>query len=503
MIPRLLRDLDPSGPCERSHAHPVAHGAVPVTFLLLFMIQSLLVISPGCAPRTIEDPVAVLADPEETSGRHAAALRMLEATTEPDATSRALKRMIVADGYTVDVRQMAYDRMRVIDPDGLQRLLEIQMPKIDAIQWRARLCELIAAEPWIDMTPTLIRAWARPMPNWVEDPKERPERLALIEMYGEDRLADVLVQVMLDADPVVSANLRARCWELLVAEGRRDRVVELLASSDVSPRDGMFRDLRTISERTGIIPSNREEIIWARTLCRPENADFLAAAAAACDRVPASRRSSIELRDLGVLVAAIRLDPALVDQDEATLYEGLRKDVDVDGRRLYSANFTGWNDTHTERLREVREKLGWGDLLAMRIAIESLGIEAVRGHLFRYAERDLLDESTEFGGVISVDEQGRIEVLEFKPRLRRGDNRFEATQEMFDAAYTGVFHFHNHAQKYDNQDYAGPHMGDFAYAEATRANCLVFTFIDSRTINADFYRHGGVVVDLGTFQRPD
>ena len=51
---------------------------------------------------------------------------MLEATTEPDATSRALKRMIIADGYTVDVRQMAYDRMKIIDPEGLQRLLEIQ-----------------------------------------------------------------------------------------------------------------------------------------------------------------------------------------------------------------------------------------------------------------------------------------------------------------------------------------------------------------------------------------
>ncbi|MCP4795213.1 MAG: hypothetical protein GY885_03540, partial [Phycisphaeraceae bacterium] len=169
----------------------------------------LLVAWPGCAPRSIEDPVAVLADPEETSGRHAAALRVLEATTTPDATSRALKRMIIADGYTVDVREMAYDRMKIIDPEGLQRLLEIQMPKIDAIQWRERLCEIIAAEPWIDMTPTLIRAWARPMPNWVEDPKDRPERLALIEMYGEDRLADVLVQVMLDSDPVVAANLRA------------------------------------------------------------------------------------------------------------------------------------------------------------------------------------------------------------------------------------------------------------------------------------------------------
>ncbi len=475
---------------------------------MLFPMLSIALLGPflggeGCAPRSIEDPVTVLADPDETSSRHAAAMRMLEATTEPQDTSRALKRMIVADGYSVDVREMAFDRMRIIDPEGLQRLLEIQMPKIDAIQWRERLCEIIAAEPWIDMTPTLIRAWARPMPNWVEDPKDRPERLALIAMYGEDRLADVLVQVMLDADPVVAANLRARCWELLVAEGQRDRVVELLERSDVPPRDGMFRDLRTISERTGIIPANREEIIWARTLCRPENSGFLDAAAAACDRVPESRRPALELRDLGVLVAAMRLDPGLLDEDEAALYADLRGSVDVDGRRLYSANFTGWNATHTERLRDVRRKLDWGDLLAIRIAVESLGIEAVRGHLFRYAERDMLDESTEYGGVISVDDQGRIEVLEFKPRLRRGDNRFEATQEMFDAAYTGVFHFHNHAQEYDNRDYAGPHMGDFAYAEATRANCLVFTFIDSRTINADFYRHGGVVVDLGTFQRPD
>jgi hypothetical protein len=44
-------------------------------------------------------------------------------------------------------------------------------------------------------------------------------------------------------------------------------------------------------------------------------------------------------------------------------------------------------------------------------------------------------------------------------------------------------------------------MGDFAYANSTRANCLVFTFIRRDTMNADFYRHGPVVVDLGTFRR--
>lgn len=468
-----------------------------------YCLAALLVIGGGCAPKPIEDPVAVLSNPNELTGRHFAAIRMLEATADPAVTNQTLKRVIVANGYFIDVREMAYRRMQSMDREGLKRLLEIQMPKIDALQWRARLCELIAEEPWIEMTPTLIRAWAQPMPNWVDTPAERPERLALVEMYGEPKLPDVLVQVMLDADPIISANLRARCWELLIAEGQRDRVISLLARSEISPNDGMFTDLRTIADQTGIIPRNREEIIWARTLCRPENAGFLAAATEAIRQLPEDRRAQLELRDLGILVAAMRIDPGLLAQDEASLYAGLRRDIDVDGRRLYAANFTGWSQSHTERLRDVKEKLSWNDLLAMRIAIESLSIDAVLDHVFDYAERDLLDDETEFGGVIGVDPKGRIELLEFPPRIRRGDNRFEATQDLFDAAYTGVFHFHNHAQEFDNADYAGPHMGDFAYAEATRANCLVFTFINSRTINADFYRHGGIVVDLGTFRRPD
>ena len=273
----------------------------------------------GCSPRPIEDPVAVLSNPNEITGRHYAAMRMLEATSDPVVTSQTLKRVIVSDGYFIEVREAAYDRLKTIDPEGLKRLLEIQMPKIDALQWRARLCELIAEEPWIDMTPTLIRAWARPMPNWVDTPAERPERLALVEMYGEERLSDVLVQVMLDADPIVSANLRARCWELLIAEGQRDRVIELLADSEISPTDGMFRDLRTIVDRTKIIPRNREEIIWARTLCQPENKDFLAAADDAVSRLSERRREELELRDLGILVAAMRIDAGLLDQDEESL----------------------------------------------------------------------------------------------------------------------------------------------------------------------------------------
>jgi hypothetical protein len=104
--------------------------------------------------------------------------------------------------------------------------------------------------------------------------------------------------------------------------------------------------------------------------------------------------------------------------------------------------------------------------------------------------------------VVALDSDGRGELLEFPPRMKAGDLRFESPQALFDALYTGLFHFHNHAQKYENGDYAGPHMGDFAFADSTRCNGVVFTFLSVDEIDVDFYRHGRFVVDLGVVRRP-
>ena len=73
---------------------------------------------------------------------------------------------------------------------------------------------------------------------------------------------------------------------------------------------------------------------------------------------------------------------------------------------------------------------------------------------------------------------------------------------MLDAAYTSLFHFHLHVQRYRNADYAGPGFGDVNYADNTRANCLVFTFVSKDAMNVDYYRHGRVLVDLGEIRRP-
>jgi hypothetical protein len=96
----------------------------------------------------------------------------------------------------------------------------------------------------------------------------------------------------------------------------------------------------------------------------------------------------------------------------------------------------------------------------------------------------------------------QAEFLEFEPRAKASDIRYESPQALFDALYTGLYHVHFHAQNYENDKYAGPHMGDFAFGDSARCNGLVFTFLSADLLGVDFYRHGRVVVDLGAIERP-
>jgi hypothetical protein len=176
----------------------------------------------------------------------------------------------------------------------------------------------------------------------------------------------------------------------------------------------------------------------------------------------------------------------------------------IKARRKASPDFTGYGSGYGEILYQHREKLVWADRAAMLLALDLFQEEALLRHLFEQADRDREDRSTEYGGVIALDARtNRGALLEFVPRSKASDVRYESPQALFDALYTAPFHYHNHTQKYDNSDYAGPHLGDFQFADSTRCNGLVFTFLDSDSIDIDFYRHDQVVVDLGCVERPE
>lgn len=482
----------------RTPPPPSSHRAFRPRAALALLLGAL---AAGCSSNApLADPLAAIAHPEEGPHRVKAGMAQLDADPQNPEYIQALKRMIHRPGYTVDVREAAVERLEHSDPEGLKETIALNLPRLDSLQWRRRLCEIIAEKGWTDLSTTLVRAWAVQVPGWVERDSDRPERKALERLHGKENLSDYLFQTFVEADAVREQNLRARCWELLHTLGQRDRLVELLTASNVNPQDAMLADLRAAARELGVVPHNREEILWVMHLRDPSRAEFWSQAVQATQSLSPERRAAMEIRDLPVAVAALLHRPELLSASNDELYrQALSK---LKGQKHHFADFEGWEGAFPARIEEFRNRLTWGDLAAIHLALQALAVPQVVGHLFDYAERDRKDTGAEFGGIVRLDAQGRFEVVEFPPRNRISDERFDSSQEMMDAGYTSLFHFHNHSMRYDNGRYAGPHMGDFTYAQSTRTNCLVFTFIDQKTLNADYYRHGQVVVDLGSITRP-
>lgn len=450
---------------------------------------------------TVENPQSALASPESLPITQSRAMEQLKDDSSPEYL-KTLRRVVTQPGYTPPIRETAFMQLKEKDPQGLRDALALSLPRMQMLEWRERVCQLIAEGGMVEMTPTLINAWAVPMAGWIRDDEERPEYKALVALHGPGKVPDVLYDAMLESNPVTQANLRARCWELLWKTGDRERLVALVQDDRIKPDDAFLADLRASAKDLGILPRNREEILWLRSLREPGRSDFWRDAMTATSRMAPEVRTALELRELPVAVAAAKVRPDLLSMTPASLYPMLESKIKSEGRVTYSPSFDGYAGKFTESLYMIRDELKWGDFASMLMACDLMEQESAALHIFDIADRDLHDRATEYGGVIDVDGKGRFVVREFRPRVQGSDTRFEAPQEMFDSAYTALFHFHNHAQSYDNVRYAGPHMGDFGYADNSRANCLVFAFIDKSTLNVDFYRYGKVAVDLGTMTRP-
>jgi hypothetical protein len=478
------------------------HGVLRCSRPLVLLISAAIeLLAAGCgSPLTVDDPMAALANVDNGPRVHMAAMAALDAQPQDEAYLAALHRVVWKRGYTVDAREAAVQRLIQYDPEGLQRTLRQQLPRMTAWAGLTRLCEIIAEQGWTDLSPALVSSWARPT-TYVQEETDRPEYKALAGLFGAETVPDVVFDMLITSNKVSQQGLRTRCWDLLHRLGRREQLVRMLTERQIPADDAFMLDLKAGAEELGLVPHNREEILWLRKLRQPERRAFWDEAVAALTELSPSRRASLEFRDIPIVVSAARHEPDLLGMDESDLYA--RLGTSLRGRKHYSrgSNWDNQSANQRERLYEWRDELTWGDLAAMCIAIRALQVPQVVDHLFDYAERDRRDETTEYGGVIALDEKGRFEILEFPPRIREHDQKFIASQAMLDAAYTSLFHFHLHAQRHWNRDYAGPGFGDVNYADNTRANCLVFTFISEEAMNVDFYRHGRVIVDLGEIRR--
>lgn len=465
----------------------------------------------ACGPaKPLPDPAKVLGDPGSTTRRQMQAMYQLDATAgrPGEATGAsteyadALRRPIALPAYALEVRKAAFERLYELDREALGEQLALSLARDPSRPWREWACRRIGELQWQEPTATLIRCWAVPLPPWVDRDAPRPEPQALAAIYGEDRVPAVLLRELVEADPIVSANLRMRCWELLVGLGEQATLATLIEQDEIGSGDPMLRDLRKIVETLGVLPRTREEILWARALCRPDARRHLDEVETAVAALPASVRGSLRMRDLAVVAATARTAPGRLQASEAELLASLQDRLEGRDAGRHAADFEGYAASgHDERLSSRRDELDWGDLAAMHLALDAVDDAAVRRACFDLAERDLIDRTTEYGGMLDLDDAGRWALVEIPPRSRGSDVRYEGPAALFDALATGVFHLHLHAQRFDNRRYAGPHLGDLQLADATGINGLVLAFVDSQTLNLDWYRHDRVVVDLGVVRR--
>ena len=488
------------------HPQPLAPRGVVAVLARAALVAAVLAAGCSSGPESVENPAAVLSVGGQSRERYFDALEAARQRGVDEETKAALRRMIAADGFAIDARERAFDLLYETDPKAVVAALENSLPRMGDVSWRRRVSELVGERKMQELVPTLIRAWANPVPGLAGD-EVRPERAALGMIVGEDQVSATLLRTMKDASPTTQANLRARCWELLMKSGDEARLRALLADPGSTQGDAMLTDLARVANELGVLPTTREEILWARKLCEPSRAAFFADAKAALAQMPAARREQLELRAIPVAVACMKRRPSLLATTEPDLFAEI--DARTKGRKKASPDFTGYGDGFTETLYQVRDRLVWSDLAAMALALDVLSEQALRAHLFEVADRDREDRTTEYGGVIALSsgsgastESLQAEFLEFEPRAKASDIRYESPQALFDALYTGLYHVHFHAQNYENDKYAGPHMGDFAFGDSARCNGLVFTFLSADLLGVDFYRHGRVVVDLGAIERP-
>ncbi|MDP7070979.1 MAG: hypothetical protein QF561_06490 [Phycisphaerales bacterium] len=461
-----------------------------------------IMLAAGCQ-HTITDPAATLARPNASASTHKRSLEMIMGGPQPlsEDSVDALQGLAYRAGYQPDLRVEGLQFLLGCDRSVVVTTLRRRLPRVTDHDWLRRICQFVSDNGLTELDEALVSSWGRPWAAGMPE-DQRPEYLALRAMHGPNAPAGIVWETFRGADRPSQKGLRFRCWELLHRLGERDALIAMVSDPPAAGSHAAARHLHDAVMAFGTVPWNREEVLWIEKLAEPSRRACWDAAAEAAATISRDRQQALEIRDLPVLAAAARHRPELLTSDEASLYasvaSGLRNQRHF--RELDPGFLPGQEPSH--RLDAHRDKLTWGDLVAMQIAQEALTLPQVRAHLFSFADRDIADETTEYGGVIDLDEQGRFNVREFPPRMRVHDRRFEASQDMFDAGYTALFHFHYHAQKHRNSEHAGPGAGDMAYADSTRANCLVLTFVDENTMNVDFYRHDGVLVDLGVIVRP-
>ncbi|MBX3358793.1 MAG: hypothetical protein KF745_10215 [Phycisphaeraceae bacterium] len=481
-----------------------------------------------------KDPITIIKDPKARVDDRVIAVdeawtRAAAGTADRTATREVLKSVVWAAGTPSDVRLRAVERL--LDdqtPEGAadtRRLLRLRLPTETDWKVITLICETASKNGWTEYAPTLARSWSRTVPQPADD--QRPERAALLALFPGKTDTEIVYDIFVgritsgpEADTSTvgkewAERARRDAWEVL---GRIDKDgssrTRLIASDTEGPaNDPALAALRASAKDLRCVPVTGPELDWLLAL-RADNPTARAwwtAATAAVAGLTAEQAQGLRLRHIEPIRWTAANHPERLTQDRSALVQ--EASSRLADRRYYARTAdrspsSGWP---SGRFVEAEPKLAWADLVTLLTIDDCLKDAAVRVALFEQVAIDQRDTSTEYGGVLqdaSVSGAPKAPLsgwlaISFPPRAvqRIADNRFVASEEMVDSSPRCLAHYHFHVQRPQNAEYAGPGPGDFEYSTKFARNTIVFTSIDSDTLDLDYYQENGAVVDLGTVTR--
>ncbi len=472
-------------------AGPVVRWPSPGVGIRLLAVLLCLLLVGGCAttPRQA-NPLERATDPTLSTSARLNAIAGLS-----DGQAFELFVLVTHARHPIAVRRAAVGRMLAIDPDRFWRsaaqraALIDDWPMIRLLSERAETRREEAALTW------LTRSWSAP--SVTIDDEQRPERRAIRAVTGEPA-EQLLRRSVFEPEADAAILVRAAAWTVLMRVRGADQLRLEVSGRPPQPDDPLIDALRWCVDSSVKLPADREEIGRLLTVVSQQSFED--------QRL---HRWAITHRDDPAGPLALRHIPAAMIAPADRRGWGRADWHDDIGRRLegrsHASRGTGAGDeivnTSPDRLTDHADHLSVGDYIVLDALIRALDDRRVVAALFRQADTDLADNTTEHGGVLVIDAGNQATAQSFEPLLRQHDRIYFASDACVRAMHTGLAHYHFHAQRHDNAVWAGPGKGDLGFANRLHANCVVFTFIDRNTLNADAYFPGGVIVDLGCITR--
>jgi len=487
----------------------------------------------GCganaSPKALNDPPKVLANTELTVSDRVEAVDAIwqgRLNVSKSDAREAMKNIVWSSRYPLGVRQRATELLLSDKDDAdnadTRKSLSLRLPTEASPDMIGFICQLAGERGWTEFSQPAVRSWARRIMGFGDD--VRPERVLVEKLSGKPATAAVFelfatpVQTAAKTNPAkidLAEKARRAAWEVLTRldPTGKERTALLATLSPAAAADPLIGDIRASAADLGCVPVTDSELQQLSAMRRFDDKSdgdarrqWWAEATAAVAGLKPEQRVGLRLRH----IEPIRWSTGNRIQWMAADRVGLL--ALIADRLSKRTPYTRSGPSATaiissdESLSTNGPNLLWGDCLTILTIDDALSTPGIGAALWEQAERDIKDTSTEYGGLLESSGGGHsqafiVTLYPPRPTQRAGDQRFIASDDMMRAGTWALAHYHFHAQRSNNAEYAGPGPGDEEFATEHGKNCLVFTPVKEGALDVDYFISGGIKLDLGVLNR--